>query len=145
MPLSTTTLERPLLQLFSAPPATTAECARAWADALSEYAAEISFPSTTLVAATETLAVSLLGFGAPGAAVAVLEAGFAAFAATLAVGMLPGFAATPPPRPVGFATFVLVNRDTYAQAASEAAALIDTWMRTGIAINVFTSAAFPWN
>lgn len=145
MPLLSSTLEASLLQLFSAPPPTTAACAQAWANALGGYAAGISFPSTTLVAATNTLSLSLLSFNTPGAAVAVLEAGFAVFAATLAVGMLPDFAATPPPGPVGFATFVLSTRDTYEQAARAAATLIDTWMRTGIAINVLTSASFPWN
>jgi hypothetical protein len=61
-----------------------------------------------------------------------MESAFAAFAVTVGGGMV-GFTPTPPAAPVGFASqFGGPKPATAADAASQIASLIDTWMRSGI-------------
>ena len=134
MALDPTGLEDDGLEpICSAPPATAAACAQAWADAMEAYAADIVPPSTTVSAASTTLAGALTtAFQSPAAAPG-METAFAAFAATVGGGMV-GWAATPPPAPVGFATqFAGPKPTTHAAAASTIAGLIHSWMTTGTA------------
>lgn len=126
-------LESALEAICEAPPATAAECAQAWADAMEAYASGIVPASTTVSAAAATLAGALTtAFGSPAAAPG-MESAFAAFATTVGSGMV-GYVPTPPPAPVGFATqFAGPKPETHADAASAIAGLIHAWMTTGIA------------
>lgn len=135
MPLVASTLQSQLESLFAAPPPNASGCAQGWANAMQAYAAGIVPPSTTVSGAAATLASALTApFGAPNAG-AAMETAFAAFALTVGGGMAAaGFAATPPPSPVGFAAlFSGPKPATHADAAQQIATAIDTWMRTGIA------------
>jgi hypothetical protein len=145
MPLNLSTLQSALETLFGAPPATAAECAQAWADAVGSYAAAIVPASTTVSAAAEALAAPLQSAFESSAAAQAFDAAFTSFAATLAAGMAPAFAGVPPPAPLGVAAQLSVTQDTHAAGASAFAALIDTWMKTGSATLVAPpNTLVPW-
>jgi hypothetical protein len=145
MPLDLPGLQSSLETLFAAPPPTAAECAQAWADALGNYAAGIVPPSTTVPAGSVALVAALQSaFESPSAA-AVFDAAFTTFAATVGTGMLPAFAATPPPAPLGVAAQLAVSQPTHAAGAAAFASLIDVWFKIGTATLVappFT--VLPW-
>jgi len=145
MPLLPAGLSSDLEGIAADPPATAAECAQAWADAMEAYAAGIIPASTTASAAAATLATALAGaFGARPAA-ALLETAFLAFATTVGGGMA-GFTPTPPPAPVGFAVlFAGPNASTHAAGAAAMSGIIDTWMRTGTATPTGGGPAVAWS
>lgn len=146
MPLNLAALQSALEQEFSDPPASSAGCAQAWADALQSYAAGIIPASTTVAAAATTLSSALAGaFTAPDAAPG-MESAFLAFAVAVGGGMV-GFVPTPPPAPVGFASqFAGPKPATHADAAAAFASLIDTWMRTGLStLAAPPNTVVPWS
>jgi hypothetical protein len=133
MPLNPASLQSSLESLFADPPLARAACAQAWADAINGYAASIVPASTTVAAGIPALASALASaFAAPSAA-SPFDAAFAAFAVTVAAGMLPAFAGVPPAAPLNVASLLSTNRPTHAAAAAEVASLIDAWFRTGTA------------
>lgn len=145
MALAKPALVSGLTSLFAAPPATYDACAQAWADAVTDWAGNISPPSPAVPGASAALASSLArAFAAPDA-IPGMEAAFAAFAVTVGGGMA-GFAPTPPAGPVGFATqFAGVKPATSSAAASALASLIDDWMKTGIATLIAPpNTPVPW-
>lgn len=146
MPLNLASLQSSLQSLFAEPPPSAAECAQAWADAVQGYAAGIVPPSTTVAAGIPALASALQSaFGAPAAAPG-FDAAFAAFAVTVAGGMLPAFTGVPPPAPLGIAAQLAVTAPTHAAGATAFAALIDTWMRTGTGVLVAPpNTVVPWS
>lgn len=145
MPLDPVTLQSALGDLFATPPLTAAECAAAWASALSDYASGVVPPSATVAAAATTLQAALAAaFAAPGAPSSV-DAAFAAFAATVGAGMAPAFVATPPPAPLGVIALLGAPAPSHPAAAAGFAAHIDGWFKSGTAQLVappFTVA--PW-
>jgi hypothetical protein len=146
MPLLPPTLASALADVAASPPATAAECAQAWADAVQSYAAAVVPPSTTAAAAGSALAGALVAGFAPPDASAAMSAAFTAFAATLGGGMAPAFVAVPPPSPCDFASlFAGPKPATHAEAGLAIATLIDTWMRTGTATPASGGAAVPWS
>jgi hypothetical protein len=146
MPLNPASLQSALASLFASPPGSRAACAQAWANAVNGYAASIVPPSTTVAAAVPPLASSLeAAFGAPSAA-SGFDAAFAAFAVTVAGGMLPAFAGVPPAAPLNIAAQLGVNQPTHAAAAAAFAALLDAWFRTGTATLVAPpNTLVPWS
>lgn len=146
MPLNAPGLQADLESLFADPPATTAECGQAWADAVGAYASGIVPASTTVAAAQATLAGALTSAFDSGDAASPMDAAFTAFATTVGTGMAPAFVAAPPPSPVGFATlFAPPFPGTHAEAASKFATAIDTWCRTGTATPSGGGAPVPWS
>lgn len=146
MPLALPALQSGLESAFASPPATVPQCAQAWADAVQSWAAGIMPASTTVAAAAATLAGALTSaFQAPAAAPG-MESAFAAFAASVGLGMA-GFAPTPPVAPVGFAQqFGGPHPATHAAAAQAIAGLIDAWMRTGIGTLIAPpNTPVPWS
>jgi len=146
MPLNTASLQSALASLFASPPASAAACAQAWADAIQGYSAAIVPPSTTVAAAAPTLKSALqAAFGSPSAAPG-FDAAFAAFAVTVAGGMLPTFTGVPPPAPLGIASLLAAPQPTHATAAAAFAALIDPWFRTGTGVLVAPpNTVVPWS
>lgn len=133
MPLNPASLQSSLESLFADPPLARADCAQAWADAINGYAASIVPASTTVAAGIPALASALASaFAAPSAA-APFDAAFAAFAVTVAAGMLPAFAGVPPAAPLNVASLLGVTRPSHAAGAAAFASLIDAWFRTGTA------------
>lgn len=136
MPLNTAGLQSDLEALFSAPPATAAECAQAWSDAFSAYASGVVPASTTVAAAAAAMVAPLTSAFQSPAAAAAFDGACTTFAAAVAAGMLPAFTGTPPPLPLGIASLLGATQPTHAAAAAAFAALIDAWMRTGSAVLV---------
>ena len=138
MSLDPSGLEIDLEALASSPPATTALCATAWADAMEAYAVDVIPTCSTVAAAAAALDAALLtAFGNTTAAAtaAAMEAAFAAFAVTVGAGMLPAYVATVPPVPVGFAAlFAPPFPGTHAAAAEGMKDAIDAWMTAGTAV-----------
>jgi hypothetical protein len=134
MPLNIGALQSGIEGACASPSDTAAGSAGQWADAVKGYASAVVPLSTAVDAAAATLEGALTSaFSAPEAA-PLMETAFAAFAASVGVGMLPAFAAVPPAGPVGFASqFAGPAPATHAQAASAVAGLIDAWMKTGTA------------
>lgn len=146
MSLDTAGLQSDLLALFQAPPATALGCGTAWGDALEAYASGVVPASTTVSAAAVTLRSSLAAAFATPAAAALFDAAFAAFAVTVAAGMLPLFTGVPPAAPLGVAALLVLTQPTHAAAAAVFAGLIDTWMRTGSATLVAPpNTVLPWS
>lgn len=136
MPLNPASLQSALESLFSAPPASEADCAHAWADAVGNYAAAIVPASLAVSAAAEALAGALQSaFATPSAATA-FDAAFLSFATTIGEGMAPAFTGTPPPLPLNIANQLAIPQDTHAAAAAAFTTLIDGWFRTGTAVLV---------
>lgn len=135
MPLGPSTLAQQLSSIAENPPPSSAACGQAWANAVGAYAASVVPPSTTVSAATSTLAGALAGAFASPAAAPGMETAFLSFATTLGLGMAgAGFTGAPPVAPVGFAPqFAGPKPLTHDAAAQTLATLIDTWMKTGIA------------
>lgn len=146
MPLNLASLQSSLESLFSSPGPSAAACAQAWADAVQGYAAAVVPPSTTVAAGIPALASSLASaFGSPSAAPG-FDAAFAAFAVTVAGGMLPTFTGVPPPAPLNIASLLGVTRPSHAAAAAAFAALIDAWFRTGTGVLVVPpNTVVPWS
>lgn len=145
MPLVVATLQAQLAGVMASPPATALECGKAWADAVQAYAASIVPPSATVAAAAQALAAALGGAFSATGGLPLMDAAFAAFAAALGGGMA-GYAAVPPPLPIGFAVVLASPASTHAEAAQRVAQAIDAWMRTGTATLIpppFTVT--PWS
>lgn len=146
MPLNLGALQSGIANVAAAPPATAAECAQAWAQAVTAYAAGIVPLSGAVASAEATLASGLSSaFGSPAAAPG-METAFSAWAASVGAGMA-GFVSVPPPAPVGFAAlFAAGHPPTHAAAAANVAAAIDTWARTGTATLVAPpNTLAPWS
>lgn len=127
---------------FVAFPEDAADGARLWSDAIDLYTnggLAIVPPSSAGAAARAALETALLGMAAPGAGPAVMDAAFAAYAATLAAGMLgPAVSAATPPVPgtllplLTAAAAPAIAAPTPAAVATLAVATaIDAWFRTG--------------
>jgi hypothetical protein len=119
--------------------------AHEWAAAAGAWAAGIVPPSTTVAAAQTALESALDGAFTLANPAPAIDAAFATFAATLAVGMLPLYTGTPPPAPLGIAQLFTVKRTTRQAGVAAVAARLDAWMRTGIAVLVAPpKTALPW-
>jgi hypothetical protein len=128
-------------------PPTAAGCATEWAAAVEAWASSIVPPSTTIAAARATLEGAILAaFQSPAVAPA-LDAAFAAFAVTVAAGMLPLNTGVPPPGPVGFAALLAtVPAPSTRQAGVDLIAnAIHAWGGTGSATLVAPPyTVVPW-
>jgi len=147
MTLNKATLKSDLEDIAVNPPATTALCAKAWADAVGAYVTDLTPPPTpaSITAATAALEAALLSAFGTSAAAAPMDAAFTTFGAALGTGMLPAFIATPPSNPVGFATlFTPPFPTTHSAAAQAMADAIHTWTTTGTAVPAAGGAAVPW-
>jgi hypothetical protein len=146
MPLNLSALVDGLEEVASDPPGGPAACAAAWADAVESWASAVLPASSTVAAAAGTLETALAAAFQTTNAAPAMESAFTAFAATVGGGMA-GYVPTPPPAPVGFATeFPAPFPPNHAAAATTVAALIDAWMRTGIAtLAVPPNTVVPWS
>ena len=147
MTLNKATLKTALEDIAKNPPATTALCAAAWADAVGGYVTALTPPPTpaSITAATAALEAALLSAFGTSAAAASMETAFTTLGAALGTGMLPAFTATPPSGPVGFATlFTPPFPTTHSAAAQAMADAIHAWTTTGTAVPAAGGAAVPW-
>lgn len=144
MALDLAALEEGLESVASNPPATHAACAKAWAEALGEYAEGIVPASTTVEVAVEILEEQLVAAFQTTNAAPRMEIAMGLFAFALATGMA-GFEPALPPVAVGFSDQFSTKPETHAQAAEEVANLIDTWMRTGTATPTGGGTPVNWS
>jgi hypothetical protein len=146
MPLASPVLASQLQTLFVSPPPDVPGCARAWANATVAYATAIVPASTTVSTAGDALAGSLASAFSSPAAAPLMEVAFLQFATAVGLGMA-GFAPVPPPAPIGFAQqFAGPKPETHADAAQQVAAIIDTWMHTGVStLLVPPFTPLPWS
>jgi hypothetical protein len=147
MPLAPPALESAIAALTGDnSPASPAAAAQAWADAAQAMFAGVVPASTTVTAAAATLKTAIeTAFGATSGLDAALESAFAAFAVTIAGGMLPLYTGIPPPAPVGFVAMLSTNRPSLDAFAADLADALDTWAKTGTATLVAPpNTLTPW-
>lgn len=124
------------------------ENASRWATAINNYAQAVTPPSISSVAARSAFETVMLGMSAElQNGIPIFASAFTAYAGALAPGMQPNFTATPPPIPINIAPVIPVGvAGAPAQAIAETlATIIDTWFRTGLAINNSSGATVPWS
>ena len=127
--------------------------ANAWADAFFQGFGNPIPPSTTGMAARQAaFSIFLNAFeafnphGNP-AGINIMKAGVTAFAAQLAIGMLPAFAAVPPTSPYpGFEQYASQIGDSPSKATAPGlmTAASVPWFMTGIAVNTTSGVTIPW-
>ena len=115
-----------------------------WAAAIDKYASQVIPVSITTQLAKTKLAESLLAIeiiGTPAFITALTE-----YSIDLSVGMSPLFTGTPPPIPIVLAPiFALGFKGASAETIAELlSSTIDTWFKTGTAINISTSIITNW-
>jgi len=147
MPLNLPGLTQALIDLAQRAPATAAECAARWGDAMNTFVTTVTPPSTQVATASAVLRGSLTtAFATVPGALPLIEAAFAGFAATVALGMPSPVVSVgiPPPAPVGFATLFALYPPTAEAGANAMATLINTWMHTGTATPIPVGPPIPW-
>lgn len=147
MTLNKATLKSGLEDIAVNPPATSALCAKSWADAVGAYVTALTPPPTpvSITGATAALETSLISAFGTTAAAPSMETAFTTLGAALGSGMAPAFVATPPAVPVGFATlFTPPFPTTHSAAAQAMADAIHAWTTTGTAVPAAGGAAVPW-
>lgn len=149
MPLIQPALESSLLPLFQNPPSSASSCAQSWGQALAAYSSSVFPVSSTSIAASELLSLSLSSIfetsQSSEVTAAGMESAFLSFAVLLGGGMLPGWVATPPAGLVGFSTLFSARPLTHAEAVSSFASRIHLWMLTGTATQVGTGTVVSWS
>lgn len=150
MPLLLPILQQKLQKLFNPQtmPASQAESADMWADAVDSYANAVIPASTTAAVAKQGFAAAMQTISADaGNGLVVLSAAFTKYAVDLGVGMAPVFTGVPPPAPlvldpVAQAGLSGASGDT---CASLLATQIDVWFRTATAVQNSSGAIVPWS
>lgn len=126
-------------------PRSAEEAAQQWANAARDWMATVVPPSTAVAAASTQLQAQLLTVfrvqatpHPPPNSGAQIDAAFAVFGATIALGMLPAYTAAPPPGVPGFAQAALRGSyaRTRAQGAQQVASMLQQWALTGTAVLV---------
>jgi len=144
MPLDPT---GPDLSFFDDPPSSAEEAAEKWATSLGNYALTLTQVSLTVEVAKSALQASLTAtFQTSTDAAATFDAALAAFAATVAGGMLPAFVGVPPATPFSEIVFPAEVLYPDSEAAKSAiGALIYAWFLTGQATPSAGGPAVPWS
>lgn len=142
MPLVEATLAADLEALFADPPPTESECAGEWASAFESYASTIFPTSSTVSIAAATLRGALSGFNGDTQLASKLASALTGFAGTIAGGMAPAFAGTPPASPL---SLTFSNHDTPRAAAQAIASAVQTWMITGTATPIPSGPPVLWS
>lgn len=127
-------------------PASRQAAAAEWADAVEAWISGITPPSTTIHVARTSLEIALASaFGTHNAGPA-MDAAFQSFGTLVAAGMLPSFAAVPPPAPVGFASALFAEKPATRQAGVDLiASALQSWALSGLATLVAPpNTVVPW-
>lgn len=121
------------------------EASQRWSDVVDAYASAV-IPSTTTASSAKTAFQGVIASITVDGLVKFPLA-FTAYAGALAVGMLPTFTGVPPPIPIVFdSAFAIGNAGgSGADVADAMSVIIDTWFKTGTAINISSGATVPWS
>lgn len=129
-------------------PSSTSQMANNWANAVNEYAKTVFPISSTSSAAKSAMEGVFMGMVAPMSGLVIFPAAFSAYAAALSPGMIvSNFNGIPPPSPIILApAFAVPLLSTTLQIRIDTmATIIDTWFKTGTAINISSGATVPWS
>jgi hypothetical protein len=130
----------------SSPPSNRIQFANDWSDAFMGAFGTPSPPSLTALPARGSMfTMFLLAYGNNDNGKTIMNTGVSMFAAQMAPGMLPLFAAIPP---VGYQGFTQVNIDgttTIGILGPSLAAVTLPWFMTGTAVNVASGVTIPWS
>lgn len=132
--------------LFGKFPESFGEAATVWADAFDTYARMVT-PASSTIQAAKTAFRQQFVLLQDMQDISFLSACFAAYTKVLAAGMAPAFIATPPLQSA-LNLRMLQELGTNGASSSDCidtlVALVDTWMRTGIAVNAVTGVSILW-
>lgn len=131
---------------FTSFPSTLDEAADRWSSAFQTYISTITPPSTTISAAKTAMQSQLMTIVGGNGSVVFPQA-IMAFATALVPGMLPVFTSTPPPIPITLDPVWAIGMGggSSEQVATSLSDLIDTWFKTGLAVNTVTGVSIPWD
>jgi len=114
---------------------------------IDSYASLVTPPTTTSAVARTALLGILQGVSPDaGNLEPLLASGLSAYAGALAPGMLPSFTGTPPVVPIILSSVAPAGQAGAPSAAQASllSGLIDSWFRTGIAVNNSSGASITW-
>lgn len=117
-----------------------------WANALATYAKDVIPESATLELAKAVFITEYSKVNKDNGKIQIPFA-FAQFALELSVGMAPAFAATPPATPIDFSAVEKfpMKKESISSIVQMTALILDTWFRTGIAVNSATGVSLIWS
>jgi len=154
MPFMPPAFQGAIMNIENSHPPNAVAFANAWADAFFQGFGNPIPPSTTGAAARSAAFGIFLGafenfnpHSTP-QGLNIMKSGVTAFAATLALGMLPNFAAVPPSSPYpGFEQFAsqIVESPSKALPPGLMTAASVPWFMTGIAVHTTTGVTLPWS
>lgn len=147
MALIKSTLKDSLERLFSTPPSSPPELAKAWSDAFFSYVSSITPPANpALLEGGKQVMVGALtaAFVSPATALPAFEAAFVAGAAVVGASMAPAFVGTLALPPNFVILAVPPFPPNYSAAAEKWASHIDTWLKSGTAVQSVSGATVPW-
>lgn len=147
MPLDTQILRVELMKVFDFKnyPNSLENAAQRWANAFHLYAKNVIPFSTTSEQAKKAFVDSFLQINFLNGKTQ-FPLCFISYASILASGMLPTFLGTPP---IGTPLFESVYSAGYSGKSSETCVdifvgIVDSWMKTGIAVNISTTSIIKW-
>jgi len=128
------------------PPSSAIAHANAWADAFaSGYGIPTPPTLTSEAGKAQMKALFIAAYNTPNQGKTLMNAGVSVFAATMAPGMLPAFAAVPPMGYMGFDLLTLANSKTSGTLGPALAATTTPWFMSGLAVNVSSGVTIPWS
>ena len=154
MPLITTTLNDGLRRIFDEEypsfegfPQTLEEAVVRWGNVIDTYAGINLIPFSTTSQLARTAFENTLLSLQPSNGALIIQNAFLTYTVTIAQGMLPAFQGVPPPIPLNLIPIFGVGfaGGTSQEVASLLTTAIDTYFRTGTAINTQSGATVNWN
>lgn len=154
MALVVATLNSQLLKIVNNPdafPSSYEEAGQIWSEAINAYASLVTPPSVTSAVAQQAFVAAWIA-NKPSEDLSILVSAISAYAASLALGMAPTFVGTPPLpiaeqallaglKSLGEAMLQAPDASVWSSTAST---LIDTYFKTGVAVNSASGATITW-
>lgn len=135
--------------LFKGHPESNQDAAKNWANAICDYAAEVT-PSVTEVsalAAKKVFEASVLGIIESQTFISSITGILTTYATALASGMAPSFIGTPPATPIDLSSSwtIIESGGTEADLVEDLKSKISAWLKTGTAVPSGGGASIPWS
>lgn len=132
---------------FNTFPENVPEAAALWSSAIDKYLGVVTPDSTTSSAAKAAFQSSFMSINnASGNGLIVLALSIQTYATVLATGMLPKFTGVPPTAPLILEPVMSIGMSggSSSDCINMLASLIDTWAKTGTAVQIPTGVVIPW-
>lgn len=145
MPLNVSLLKDNILDVIIDYPNDIIEASEKWANAFDLYAKQVVPLSTTSEASKIQFKSVFININNTNGK-ELFSQSFIAYCDSLATGMQPLFTSTPPSAPLDFEPVYALglSKGTHEQIADLMSTIIDTWIRTGVAVNNSSSVSTPW-